>query len=275
MTAYHRLLNIPAGTCDGFEVRHLTYPEGRQFELATIRNALLAGHRSRSWTAPAGGVRFHELTQNGRRWMTDWPIEQAQHQAALKGFCGRVLIGGLGLGVATTMLARRAAVTHLTVVEIAQPVIDLVWPHLGRRVHRKAEVICADLHAHLAEPRRFDCAFYDIWGGDSVGTLFDTVLPLQRASASIPRVTCWNEDVMRGQLRLQLVAAWMHARRPVPENEERFFTFDELATPKGDRWHDWMAPFFQKMLAGGWAEDGERVSREAYAYSMHYGRKDS
>jgi hypothetical protein len=269
---YAGLLNLPASTCDGFAVRHIHLAAGSTLTTATVRTVIFTGRRGRDLVVPAGGARFHELREGDSRWMTDLPIEQAQHVDCLARFHGTVLVGGLGLGVAVSLLARRRAVTRIVVVEIAQPVIDLVWPHLGRAVHQKAEIVCADLHAYLAAaPRVFDCAFYDIWVGDNVGTLLKTVLPLRRASPQIPRVTCWNEDVMRGQLRLQLVSGWMHGRRPMPDGTQ-LITLDELARPSGDPWHDWMAPFFRAMLDGGWVDDSDRVGREAFAYAARYGR---
>jgi hypothetical protein len=68
----------------------------------------------------------------------------------------------------------------------------------------KVVVVNEDLFAYLRDPpaQRFDCAFYDIWQSDGLGTYFDTVRPLLALSKGLvkTRPVCWNESVMAGQL---------------------------------------------------------------------------
>lgn len=81
---------------------------------------------------------------------------------------GRVLIGGLGLGILTNLLANRRDVESITVVEIEPEIAEMVEPYLSEEV--PIEVIRGDVFEvfpKLAyeEGREYDCVVVDIWSG--------------------------------------------------------------------------------------------------------------
>jgi hypothetical protein len=269
---YHGILNIPEGKLGDFEIKHEHKPAGAEFRLASARTMIMGGD--------AGGVvryasptRWHMLLENGGVWMSDIPIEQAQHDEVLKRIrSGSVLIGGLGLGYAATILAQRPRISRVTVVERSDNVIGLVWKHLLKdkpETRRKLTIVHADLFEYLqAQPKRpaFTNAFYDIWQSDGEGTFFKVVVPLLRLSHEIVknRPICWNENVMRGQLYFGLSSrAFLHGKTGGMQ------TLEECATPAGNIWHDWAVPFFQWMLNA--KPDAKLLDEAVKRYVASYG----
>lgn len=244
---YHGWADYPEGVAGTYRLRHLTFPAGHCFRTATDRTVLIGGQPARRVLYDYA-TRWHELSYAGGVWMTDLPIEQAQHDTLLAPIrAGSVLIGGLGLGYAATVLAQRPRISAVVVVEIAPEVITLVEPYVLREhpARRKLTIVRADLYEYLATTQeQFTWAVYDIWQQDSESTFFGAVVPLLQASPRIVarRPVCWNEDVMRGQLRLSLMSrlAAVLAGRGDP-----WPSLERLSTPVGSIWIDWSVPFFR------------------------------
>lgn len=158
---YNGLIDIPEGQVENFAIRHKVRPAGEILRTSNMRTAMFGGHDTEE-VEYGYETRWHELTEEGGVWMTDDPIEQAQHRTLLEPVEGSVLVGGLGLGVSATMLANDPAVTQVTVVENSREVIDLVHPHLIVP-DGKLHVVHSDLFRYVADPRDcFDWAYYDI-----------------------------------------------------------------------------------------------------------------
>lgn len=270
-STYHGVLSIPEGTAGSFAVVHENKPAGATFQLASMRTIILGGHR-------AGKVvfkeptRWHSLTEEGRVWMSDVPIEQVQHDAVLARVRhGRVLVGGLGLGYAATILALRPGIKAVTVVERSKEVIDLVAPHLlaGRKEREKLQFLQADIHeftaraADRAAETLWDWAFYDTWASDGETTFHRQVAPLLRASVAIVknRPICWNEDIMRGQLQQNLRSRMMIFSNLLrsPSN----ITVDEIAEAT-DIYSAWAQPFWR------WVRDAKPPFEEQQVVAQHY-----
>lgn len=215
--------------------------------------------------------------------MTDWPVEQAQADSNLDVIThGRVLVGGLGLGLCATILARRRGISHVTVVENSPDVVKLVAKHL-RVPHGKLRIIEADLFEYLEETQTappYDWAFYDIWASDSMETLLSTVVPLRQATvdnnwvAFGDRIKCWNEDVMRGQVHMGLFTRLQFALRDDALRKHMKGlaqpTIEEMAEKQGNKWWDMYSPFW------AWMRDNrpeeERAMRAAMVYSVVFGQ---
>jgi len=189
--------------------------------------------------------------------MTDYPIEQAQHDTHLEGFHGTVIIGGLGLGYAANTLLKRPEIDRIVVVEKSQEVIQLVAPYIwdsGAHGPNRCEVVHADLFEYLEEEKHtqdsesFDFAFYDIWQSDGETTFHDYVVPLRQLSWScgIDEVVCWNEDIMRGQLynglrsRMAMLSGDWARLDPTTAID-----IDLLCNYSENKWFDWSVPFFK------------------------------
>lgn len=233
-------------------------PAGHTATTATIRTAIMGGQ-------PMVKVRFDfetswhvlEETEDGQAWgiwMTDSPAEQMQAWALLKGMSGRVLVGGLGLGLAIRILQTRCPdVNEIVVVEKNADVINLMLrqaPWLDT-----VEIINADLKQYLkmsgAGP--FDWAYIDIWAPDSLMEFMETTAPIRRDLLkkgwvkTRDRIRCWNEDVMRGQMISQLASSASIALHGTPEMLKSVPSLDEMAKMDDDKWWGWSAPFFRML----------------------------
>lgn len=263
-------LDIPEGRKGKWEVKREVHPAGKEFQLASLRCALLGGQKSTSVSWPFETVR-HILAEDGRTWMTDLPCEMAQIYAAVKGLWGRVLLGGLGLGLVATVLSKMKSVERIVVVEKSREAIALVAPYLPDS--GRIEVVEADLFQYLkdARERAFDDAFFDIWQCDGEGTFFDTVCPLYDASyGKVKRPPRnWNEDVMRGQLFHSLQGRLLYetGKLPAPYTPKHAAWVEDGSKAP---WHNWAVPFFQ-WWKKACPTDAE-AQRNAGFYASVYGR---
>lgn len=274
-TDFKPILSIPEGTAGKYRIKHLHYPAKHVFHTSTFRTTLIGGQADHP-IAFRKAVRFHQLSGPTGVWMTDEPVEQAQANRVFHDYRGHVLVGGLGLGYAATRIAERPAVRHVTIVELSTEVIQLVAPFLPRRVQNKITVVPMDLIAYLkeraagrytTEPVVFDRAFYDIWQSDGERTFFDTVVPLLQLSAGVvqTRPDCWNEDVMRGQLKLGLHARVMNLALPRAEaGGPHAPSLDEMCTLHNSIWWDWSVPFFK------WYRAARPTSAQLATHIEHY-----
>lgn len=192
-------------------IRHRAYGAGATLPLASLRDAVFTGVRPATLLVREKTI-IHELTEEGQgTWMTDNPCELVQmHQEMAARVRGRVLVGGLGLGVLPRMLLGRPRVSDVTVVESNQDVIDLVASYLHRDdLGRKLEVVHADIHEYVRRrPLPYDVALLDTWQGTGEWVWQAEVVPLRRAiRGAIPRVRCWRETMMINQVCLGLFRA--------------------------------------------------------------------
>lgn len=258
---YHGVIDIPKGRSGGVAIQHDFKPAGEAIPLASLRTAIHAGHHPKSLTFPFV-TRWHRLVE--RRygtWMTDAPIEQFQHDRALQGYRGRVLVGGLGLGYAVTALAVKPHVREIVVVERSKHIVNLVWPHI--KANKKATIVVADLFDFLATlTERFDRAFFDIWQGDGEATFHDTIVPLRvvARSAGLRRVECWNEDVMRGQLMMGMQSRLMMIEHAIGDPD----LLDKLTADVASIFIQWARPFWL------WYRRRRPSHGDAMAMVQHY-----
>jgi hypothetical protein len=209
MKPFTGIIQIPEARSGKLAIVHKVRPAGTRIPQCNVRTRLIGGHSAPDLVFDFD-TKWHRLEDDDRGlWMTDDPIEQWQIDRELRGMRGNVLVGGLGLGYAATVLARRSTVRNVTVIENSPDVIKLVAPHIA---HPKITVICADLFDWLKVTKSIEhsapwnYAFYDIWQSDGLGTYFEMVRPLLAMSHGLVRnrPVCWNETVMYGQLHIQL-----------------------------------------------------------------------
>lgn len=274
---YDTMVAIPEGESGALKITHTEQPAGYEALLAYPRSILLGGQA-------AGRVRFPEPTRwhtlsekDVGVWMTDMPVEQEQHYDCLAGAEGRVLVGGLGLGLALHILDRNKAVDEIVVVERSQDVINLVWEHTPQgKAHIENDCLHHWIEWHgedeIAEHGEFDLAFYDIWQSDSERTFWDHVQPLREATASIGlagEVVCWNEDVMGGQLSMSLHSRIVSFSRVLdnPQGDEMQNNQREALLAKTDSvYTEWTRPFFEQAVKYGVEDDHEKMLEAAGCY---------
>lgn len=290
---YCGVLNIPAKRSGRYAIEHFTKPPHERIEISNTRAQIMGGQAS-GFVQYDHATRWHKLVGPSGTWMTDLPVEQVQHDEALKNVTkGRVLVGGLGLGYAVQLLAKRKGIQSIVVVEIAPDVIKLVKPALRRTCGddwHKVTIINEDLLKWLAKRQSqkvrafvdqpFDHAFYDIWQSDGEGTFHDLVVPLLELSRGVvaTRPICWNEDVMRGQLFHGLLSQ-IHYRELVrdgnvtarmlvdsPKARTRFgINAEEL--PESDpaaKYVNWRVPFLK------WLDEAKPATDRAQHAAQHY-----
>ena len=207
------ILNIPEGKAGKFSIKHKVTPAMEEITVVSMRTALFAGQKPMviKYDSP---MTYTYLCEPDGVWMSDTPPEQIQHKEVAKKCSGRILVGGLGLGLVATMLAKKKSVTSIVVIEKEKDVIDLVWKHLDLK--GKGEIIHQDLFDYLKQDmnkEHFDYCYFDIWSPDSERVLYEYVIPLRKLALkyvdSVSRIICWQEDIMRGQLLTNIATSIM------------------------------------------------------------------
>jgi hypothetical protein len=291
---YHLAVDIPEGKCGVHEIKHKHHPAGHTFHLGTKRTTIFGGDSGEEVTFPFP-TRWHTLNYNGGTWMSDYPIEQAQHDKELEKFSGEILVGGLGLGYAANVLAAMGDVEYVRIIELSDEVIQLVKPHL-KDPDGKVEVVHADLLEYVKGESDliFSHAFFDIWQSDSESTFHCMVEPLRVHTVEFGWVVwdndivCWNEKVMRSQLymniqaKLSQIAFYKNPKfiqmYKMEKPPERFFArpavdFPTIFNPGESSivYHDWSVPFFEWWYGEGCPDD-PWVQKVMGTYVGTYGR---
>lgn len=195
---YASPIDLPEGASGSVRLTHRTLKG--ETPVVGFRQAYCRGIRAVQGvlTKPR---RIHELSEAERGvWMTDLPEElfQIAEMLATVRPAGRVLVGGLGLGILAAALLHHNSVTSVTVVELSRDVIKLCRAP-------GYDIVQVDLLDFLQHSReRFDCYLLDTWQMTNEMTWWSTVLPLRRAIrrrwGAKPKIWGWAEDVMRGQV---------------------------------------------------------------------------
>lgn len=279
-------LDVPEGQEGEYRIEYLTIPAGEKVMLNNFRNQMFGGQKGPANLIYDVDTKWRQLIGPSGVWMSDLPVEQRQMEECIKGMKGRVLVGGLGLGLAATLLIKKKTVSHVDVVEIQPEVIKLVGPYTHNRWNPRGKyrgwvykIIQADLFSYLedytGEP--YDYTFYDIWQSDSENTFFDVVCPLWNLSEGKVKhfPVAWNSQVMRGQLFHSIQGNLFYLRPEAKEHLEAIPGQREylakLCSPDktGDIWIDWRQPFFR------WHErkkpDPESAILMAQLYAGIYG----
>jgi hypothetical protein len=178
------------------------------FEVANFRHAIMLG------VAPTKinydrELEFHKLIKlekgsngKGKSVLTsDAPIEIFSQWIEFRKAKGNVLVGGLGLGMAATMLLDMPGVTGVTVVEKEPKIIKLVDPQIDKRIN----IVEADLYQYLRQLpgcNPYEFAYHDIWYRTGEGAWAEDVVPLYRLTrkAGIKHMGAWGEHEMKWQL---------------------------------------------------------------------------
>jgi hypothetical protein len=96
--------------------------------------------------------------------MSDTHDEIMYHIMAIQKAKGEILINGLGLGVVLNGCLNKPEVTHATVVEISQDVIDLVGPHYMKKFGDRLTIVHANAFDYKPPKGvRYGMVWHDIW----------------------------------------------------------------------------------------------------------------
>lgn len=211
---YRSPINLAPRKSGPISIRHVNCKD--RVTIVSAREAFTRGTKPifARLTQP---LRVHELVQeNVGIWMTDHPQELNQIGEMLHDLQphGNVCVGGLGLGVVAETVTKWKGVRSVTVVELNEHVVRLC--HNEKAGYK---LVQGDILNFLRRHEgHFDFYLLDTWQGTNEATWWETVLPLRRAIRNRfgpdPKVHCWAEDQMAGQVMQRLID---------PRNQEHWF----------------------------------------------------
>jgi hypothetical protein len=145
------------GRSGDFELKHKTIPAGK------ILQAYKKGvgmHRD-LFVEDYPIVSMTEKGDNGVTWMSDTPFEFECLKDVVEFARGDVLIIGLGIGLLPTLIKDKPEVKSITVVELNEDVINLVWNQIKTD---KMKIVKGDAFEFLKSTlEKFDTIHVDIW----------------------------------------------------------------------------------------------------------------
>lgn len=271
--------HIPAGKRRDIEVVVRTLPAGSKVPIVSIRNAILMGQKHTTGILDEP-YRMASLEYKGGVWMTNAVQEIWQMREPLEKVRGRVLVGGLGLGIFTQLAVGQPDVESVTTIEKSPDIIRLVAAHLDERV--RANVVQADLFEYLKAMKRreYNSAFFDIWQGTGEFSWTDYVVPLRRlcrGKIAQSSIHCWNEDEMIGQLRGPFGALPRVAVMALTDKMPWYYwvfrkaAINEGVLPRGGLKPDNSKPFVELMEAAANAGDDLRIAEFITFYTTKPG----
>lgn len=173
-------VSVPEGTAGRWSVKHIDIPDSP-----------IARYRERHFEPG----QYTQLWRGGTLVMSDTPAERYDHLPFVRAASGDVLISGLGLGMCLGAVLAKPDIQSVTVVEIAQEVIDLVAPSYQ---DPRLTIVHADARNWKpAKGRRFRAVWHDIWD-DICGDNLPEMHSLNRRYARrADWKGCWSQDLIR------------------------------------------------------------------------------
>lgn len=118
---------------------------------------------------------YVRLEHRGSVLMSNTPMEKRTNEDFVTNAHGKVLIGGLGIGLILLAIQDDPMIDKITVVEKNQEVIDLVASQLP--LNDKVEIICADVYDYIPE-EFYNTIYMDIWSFINEDVCYDEMYPL-------------------------------------------------------------------------------------------------
>jgi hypothetical protein len=178
-------VNVPTGEIGPYKVE--------RFEVSKDAADLYSLQQMFSGSGAVGRVpagTYTRLVRGNTLVMSDTPSEIRDHLPATRRARGRCLINGLGIGMVLQAFLKKPEVEHVTVIEKAPEVIELVGRHyLGRYGSERLTIIEADAYAYKP-PRgeKYDTVWHDIW--DDICT--DNLPLMTKLHRKYGRRTVWQ-----------------------------------------------------------------------------------
>lgn len=179
-------VEVPEGTHGSVTVERFTVERN---SLENMRLAFQGGRDCLPGT-------YTRLMRGNYLWMSDTTAERHDHlwpamEIAQRG--GRVLIGGLGLGMIVRVALLTPEVTHVDVVEIDPDVVALVGPHYEELAAEHGKTLTihqADVYELKWPPgTRWEVAWFDVWPD----LCTDNLEQMAKLRRSYGRRTDWND----------------------------------------------------------------------------------
>lgn len=119
--------------------------------------------------------KFVRLLHRGEVIMSDTDMEKRTNANFVRNAHGKVLIGGLGIGLILLAIQDNSEVEKIVVVEKHKEVIDLVKDQLS--LNEKVEVVNADVWEYTPT-EKFNTIYMDIWNYINTVVYRDSMKPL-------------------------------------------------------------------------------------------------
>lgn len=182
-----------------YSIRRDIKKRGEEMTIVSDRNWLLMGYAPLKLKLPWKRIVTCLVKDGQGLLMSDSPQEMFLQYDAFKAARGKVLVGGLGLGMYATMIANKPEVESVTVVEISKDVVRLCRP-----THPKIRVVRGDFWKYIKKQPLdgFDFVYVDIYYSTGCHEYKLTVLPMKKIfSERIPNtpVMFWAEREMATQ----------------------------------------------------------------------------
>jgi len=184
-------------TVGKFKIKIDIVPALKIMTVVSTRNWLLMGYKQLECSFIYPRL-VYQLFNEKRMLMSDSPQEMFLQYEAYQQAKGRVLCGGLGLGMSPTLFAEKEEVTEVIVVEIEKDIIKLCKPK-----NKKIKVINKDIWKFLKKTKeKFDYIYIDIHYSTGCMEYLDTVLPMREILKDrFPdtQSSFWGEEEMKSQ----------------------------------------------------------------------------
>ena len=183
-----------------YEIKRTILKPGREMTVVSMRNYLMMGYRPLKIKLDCDRA-LHELIRKGQGlMMSDSPQEMFLQYDMYKRAKGKVLVGGLGLGMYARMIEKKDEVTEIVVVEISQDVINISTPKKSKKIR----IIKDDITNFLkTTEEKFDYIYIDTYYGTGASEYLNTVAPLRKIlKERFPDTGAdfWAEEEMKSQL---------------------------------------------------------------------------
>ena len=194
------VLNLHERKIGKYEIVVDIVPAGKELTVVSARNWIMMGYKMLKIKYENHRPLFKLIKDGHGLLMSDSPQEMFLQYDAYKNSNGKVLVGGLGLGLYANMIAKKDNVTEVVVIEKDSDVIKLIRPFIKGE---KIRVINDDIPKFIKETKEsFDYVYIDIHYSTGATEYKYTVLPLRKMlDEKFPRVKSdfWGEEEMKTQ----------------------------------------------------------------------------
>ncbi len=206
-------LNLKSGESGDWKLKRFTVtPQG-----AKMHNLCEAFNGQKRFIYPG---EYWGLFRNGNIIMSNTPAEIEDHYKFIQKASGKVLVGGLGLGMVLKCLLDKKYVTKVTVIEKSLDVINLVASAYNN--DPRVEIVNADVFDYKPQ-EKYDCAWFDIWDNIS-GEEYPEMKKLHRKYC---RWVGWSDSWCRKESR-KMYKESHQVNIGLGFNDEELFTIPEL-----------------------------------------------
>jgi hypothetical protein len=171
-------------------------PEGKKGIASVEHFTLKRGYSGSKYYIPKG--EYCRLVVGGAVVMSDTPDEYQSNRNFIHRASGDVLVAGLGLGAILVPIIDREEIRSITVVEVSEDVIDLVYPHIKKLdKNNKIMIINEDIF-NFAPDKIWDVIYFDIWPY-IVSDNYEQMKKLHRKFCKryTTWMDSWNKDVCK------------------------------------------------------------------------------